>query len=128
MTGICPAIAIWPNIARAAARCETSLVENSASQVFAFGKLRDQVGAAEGRDDDGLSRGEHLIYECALVVREADVAFAVGDAHEKRGDGHVVAVGRRQLQRADVGELRVGAQRLQRIHAPANFGSSVSPG
>ena len=38
LPGFGPAIATWPNIARAAARCDTSFVENSASQVFALGK------------------------------------------------------------------------------------------
>ena len=53
----------------------------------------DQIGAAERRDHDGLSRGEQLIHEGALIVGEADVAFAVGHAHEKRGDGDVVGIG-----------------------------------
>ena len=70
----------------------------------------------------GFSGCEHLIDEGALIVRKTDVAFPVGDANEKRGDRDVVGVRRREFQRADADELRVGTKRFERIDAPANFG------
>ena len=86
------------------------------------GEVLDEIRAAERHDDGRLAGGEELGHERALVLGHAHVAFAVGDAHEKRGDGHVVGIGRRQGERADAGKLRVRAQGLQRIHAPADLG------
>ena len=42
--GNLPAMATWPKSARTAARCETSFVENSASQVFASGNRPIKYG------------------------------------------------------------------------------------
>ncbi len=55
------------------------------------GKALDEIRAAEAGDHGGLSRGEQLIDEGALILGEADVALAVGHAHEEGGDGDVIA-------------------------------------
>ena len=81
----------------------------------------DQIRAAEGRDHRRLFCRQQLVHEGALVFRESDIALAVRNANEERGDGHVVGIGRRQLERADGRILRVRAQNFERIHARANF-------
>ena len=88
---------------------------------FGVWKLRDQIRSAECRHHDGFSNGEQLIHERALIVGKANVAFAIGDAHEESGNGDIVGSGRRQLERTYVNETRIRAQRLQRVHARANF-------
>ena len=89
---------------------------------FRVRKSFDQIRVAEGRDHGRLAGGDQQsVDEGALIVREADVAFAVGDAHEKGGDGDVIGIGRRKLERADRRILRVRAQHLERIDARANF-------
>src|SRR6185437_15999106 len=86
------------------------------------GKAFDQIGAAEGGDDNGFARGEKAVYEGALIFGKCDVAFAVCNAHEDCGDGEVIGFGRRQRQRGNGTELRIRAQSDERIHAPADCG------
>ncbi len=81
----------------------------------------DQIGAAEAQRDDRLAGFEELVGERCLLCGNVDIAFAVADAYEKREQGDVVSVGRRQLEHVGFDEFCVGAQRGERIKARAQF-------
>jgi hypothetical protein len=46
------------------------------------GEALDQVRAAERRNCRWLTGSKQVAHKDALIIREADIAFAIGDAHE----------------------------------------------
>ena len=79
------------------------------------GKVLDQIGASEGGDNRWFSGGDELADELALLGRKADVALAVGHAHENGGNGDVVGIGGRKLKRGDGGIFCIGPESDERI-------------